>query len=596
MNTYSVKKIILIERGGQSESARCDMLEKSGFSVICEDNPDRAFETAEKDHDIRLLLVDDDSFPDIRLSDKKFPVPFLYIISDEKFGDNPAELPGHHNYISKSSCAPVLISSVKTAIDLAEARELSWRRAGDTATDPDSDITVEDLFNGIPSGIYIYQFKKPDRLYMLTGNAEAGKITGIYADRNAGREFSEIWPFEGEYGIKRRYLDVAINGGCTEFTEEFYTDNRISGTYRVKVFAMRGERLGVAFENITKIKEAEKALRESEAHYHLLADNMADAVWLMDMNLMTIYHTPSSERLRGFTVEEIMQIPPEKQITTDSFDRAIPIFIDEMQRAESDPLYTFTRSIELEFIRKDGTTLWTDCTFSLIRDGEGKPAGMLGAARDITARRDAEQRVNNLLKEKELLLKEIHHRIKNNMQTVASLLLLQADSVTERSAAEALTDASNRVMSMMLIYNRLYRSPDFNEMSTCEYLPALIESIFMSVNYSSGIRISHSIEDFTLKTSLLFPVGIIINELLTNSIKHAFIGRTEGLISISLKRVNGAMEILIIDNGTGFSPQQQIQESQGFGLNLVNILVTQLKGELALDSSSGTRYSIIIPC
>jgi two-component sensor histidine kinase len=251
--------------------------------------------------------------------------------------------------------------------------------------------------------------------------------------------------------------------------------------------------------------------------------------------------------------------------------------------------------MELEYIKKDGTTFWGDSTFTLIRGKNGHPESILGEARDITERKNADDKISRLLKEKELLLKEVHHRIKNNMHTIASLLYLQADSLKDVSAVTALTDAYNRVQSMMLIYEKLYKSSDFREISAQTYLTELIDGITSTINTSTNVEIIKSIEDCPINTALLFPVGIIINELLTNSFKYAFPENRKGRITVSLTKRDNIIAIKFADDGVGIPRSVIDLESKGFGINLVKILAEQLNGKLNISSKNGTEYSITFP-
>jgi len=151
------------------------------------------------------------------------------------------------------------------------------------------------------------------------------------------------------------------------------------------------EMMGV-LHDITERKKSEDALRESEAQYHLLADHMKDQVWLMDLNLKTTYISPSVEKMRGYTLEEIAQLPLDKHLTATSLQSAMEFFSIEMPRAQADPTY-LSRPLELEFYRKDGSTLWVENAFSLIRDQNGKPWYILGVGRDITERKKAEEKL-----------------------------------------------------------------------------------------------------------------------------------------------------------------------------------------------------------
>lgn len=139
-----------------------------------------------------------------------------------------------------------------------------------------------------------------------------------------------------------------------------------------------------------KIKAAE-AVKESEARYRLLADHMSDTVWLMDLNLKTIYASPSVKKFRGYTPDEIKELPLEKHLTTESFERGMAIFQKEMEKIRKNPSYSFIKTLELEFYRKDGSTVWSENKFSLIRDENGKPISILGEGRDITERRHSEE-------------------------------------------------------------------------------------------------------------------------------------------------------------------------------------------------------------
>ncbi|MBM3435107.1 MAG: PAS domain S-box protein, partial [Bacteroidetes bacterium] len=151
-----------------------------------------------------------------------------------------------------------------------------------------------------------------------------------------------------------------------------------------------GEIILTTFHDITVRKQAETALRESEAKYRLLAEHMTDTVWLMDMNLTMLYVSPSVEKLRGFTLKEIQDLPLEKNLAHESVQKGLEVFAEEMQKIVNDPAHSFIRNVELEFWKKDGSTVWLECSFSLIRDENGNPESILGEGKDITERKQAE--------------------------------------------------------------------------------------------------------------------------------------------------------------------------------------------------------------
>lgn len=432
-------------------------------------------------------------------------------------------------------------------------------------------------------------------------NSRFCEIVGFTMDELLKMNYADI-THPDDLKIDNHYIDKVLNDEIDSFTIDKRYIHKDGHTVWVTLYSnvLRDEKRNVksaiaVIDDITSKKHIETALKESESHYHLLADHMSDAVWLMDMNLNTTYCSPSVVKLRGYTAEEIMQFPIDRNVTKESFEKAMAHFRIEMPKVFSDPDYSFVIPMELEYIKKDGTTFWGDSTFTLIRGKNGQPEAILGEARDITERKNAEYKINKLLKEKELLLKEVHHRIKNNMHTIASLLYLQADSLDDASAATALTDAYNRVQSMMLIYEKLYKSSDFREISAETYLTELIDGIASTINTSANIEIKKSIEDCSVNTALLFPVGIIINELMTNSFKYAFPENKKGTVKISLVRSGNTITINFTDDGVGIPGSVVNLESKGFGINLVKILAEQLDGKLEVSSNNGAEFSITFP-
>jgi len=179
------------------------------------------------------------------------------------------------------------------------------------------------------------------------------------------------------------------------------------------------------------------------------------------------------------------------------------------------------------------------------------------------------------------------------MSTISSLLLLQADAVVEPAAISALNDARARVMSMMIIYDKLYRSADFRNIEVRDYLVNLINEIFSTFPGRKNLNIEYEVDDFILDSKVLFPLGIIINELLTNSMKHAFPGGREGVITVSVKiDDDGVIEASVSDNGIGIPEDLDFGRTQSFGLNLIDLLSDQIGGSVIVNRSGGTEFVI----
>ncbi|MCX5814372.1 MAG: PAS domain-containing protein [Proteobacteria bacterium] len=235
------------------------------------------------------------------------------------------------------------------------------------------------------------------------------------------------------------------------------------------------------------------------------------------------------------------------------------------------------------------TKRWYDCRDRAIYWPDGRIVRM-EIATDVTARKLAEDQIKSLLSEKEILLKEVHHRIKNNMNVIVSLLSLHADTLHDPSAIAALEDSGSRVRSMMILYDKLYRSADFREISTKEYLTSLIEEIVNNFPNRGLITIKKQIDDIILDAKTLSPVGIILNELLTNIMKHAFVGRDKGAIGVSLSIKDNHATLIVQDNGIGIPEPNDMATSTGFGMQLVGILTEQLEGNMTIERENGTKF------
>ena len=220
------------------------------------------------------------------------------------------------------------------------------------------------------------------------------------------------------------------------------------------------------------------------------------------------------------------------------------------------------------------------------------PPRLLLCLFDITERTRAEEQVRALLEDKEILLKETHHRVKNNMTLIYSLLSLQAGEQGDPGSRNALEEAAGRMQSMMVLYDRLYRSDNFKELNMRDFLPPLIQEIIQVYHTNLTVRTEINIEDFMLDAKLLSPIGIIINEMITNSMKYAFKDRTAGLISVSVAKNGSEITLTYKDDGNGIPETTSLENSKGFGMQLIGMLVRQIGGTITLSRNGGTKYAV----
>ena len=213
------------------------------------------------------------------------------------------------------------------------------------------------------------------------------------------------------------------------------------------------------------------------------------------------------------------------------------------------------------------------------------------SAVDLSERVRAEERIKRSLQEKEILLKEIHHRVKNNLQVISSLLNLQSEYLSDRRGTEMFMESQHRVKSMALIHEKLYLSEDLARLDFADYVQALATSLFQSYRISPKVDLRVDVEDVSLGIDQAIPCGLIINELVSNSLKHAF-ADGGGELRIDLRQREQAVSLEISDDGVGLPSDVDVQDSKSLGLKLVNILVGQLKGSMQVHRESGTQFKI----
>lgn len=251
-------------------------------------------------------------------------------------------------------------------------------------------------------------------------------------------------------------------------------------------------------------------------------------------------------------------------------------------------------NFEIETLDKNHNKIYLEIFLNPIFEGE-RVAEVSGIAHNVTEKKHVQQRMEQSLKEKEVLLKEVHHRVKNNMQVISSILNLQSSYVSDEYALMLLKESQNRIKTMAYIHESLYQNKSFTSVNFSEYLNTLVNNIVQSYSFSKEkISLNLDIEKIALTLDLSIPVGLIVNELVTNAIKHGFPEARTGVININLKSENNFVLLELEDNGKGFAPDVDFENSHSLGLQLVNTLIEQIEGKLDFRSGKDTGTRIVI--
>jgi len=456
----------------------------------------------------------------------------------------------------------------------------------------------ENLVEGINEGIWVTD--KQDHLYFMNRGME--EISGITSQEMENRDLLEDL-FHTTEGLKEYYLEAKETLKPVHYDSIKSTSHRGHPTYQsgwiipqVKEGKFNGAICTVIDE--TPRKEAENALKKSEAFYRTIFENTGTATIIIGQDNTIIMANKRCESLVGYKVAEI-----EHQLKWTNF-----VHPDDREKMKT---YHHMRisgkeapsEYEFRLVNKNGDEREVLLFTSLIPNTKNSVVSLL----DITERNKAENLIKKSLKDKELLLREIHHRVKNNMQIISSLLNLQRNYVEDEETHNILHESQGRVKSMALIHEKLYQTPDLAKINIKNYLESLTMNLFHSYRTNPNIKLNLDVGDIYFNIDTAIPLGLIINELVSNCLKYAFKDQDDGEIFISLHKVdtdelgevneeNGAEESYLLkvgDDGVGLPEDLHIEHTPTLGLQLVNTLVSQVDGNLKITRNNGTCFQIL---
>jgi PAS domain S-box-containing protein len=411
----------------------------------------------------------------------------------------------------------------------------------------------------------------------------------------------------------------------------------VAGNDEVSQFA------GTINQTLDALEVSRGQLEESEGKYRSLVESINDMVWETDDQLRFTYMSPRVRIIMGYEPGDIAGKSPFELAPKGEKARLVPVIAGMIERQGTFSL------VEMKIVRKDGILADLEISGTPITGPTGKITGYRGIVRDISERKRADAALKNAydelelrvhlrtaelkeandslesnvqqrtaelasavkalqaevaerkrverqmlssLQEKEVLLKEIHHRVKNNLQIISSLLSLQSEKISGQDPVRTFRESQDRIRSMALIHEKLYQARDISRVDFAEYARSLTAYLSRSYVSGPGIEIVIDIEDVSLDIDLAIPCGLIINELVSNSLKYAFPDGRHGEIRIGLSRAGNGYTLVVADNGAGLPPGLDFRDTPSLGLQLVNTLVGQLEGTIELLRGTGTAFRI----
>ncbi len=337
--------------------------------------------------------------------------------------------------------------------------------------------------------------------------------------------------------------------------------------------------------NQTDAKNLEKIFLNSKKGWELTFNAIPDLITILDRNNRVIRVNKSmADRLNRSPQECIGLLCYEVVHNTDKPPKHCPYVL------------LLTDGIEhSQEIYEENLGGYFIITASPIKDDDGNVLGSIHIAHDITERKKMEEKLRKTIEEKDTLMKEVHHRVKNNLMIISSLLSLQSRYIKDEDARNIFKDSQNRAKAMALIHEKLYQSNDLKNINFTEYVKNLSNDLYNTyVLDKKNIRLKLDVENVSLDVETSIPLGLILNELLTNALKHAFPDDRKGEILVELgSEDNGKFRLVVKDNGIGFPEDLDYKNTSSLGMQLVISLTNQIEGELYLSRNNGTTFTVI---
>ncbi len=597
MKKEDEKSILLVEKQASTETAEAKILKQYGYDLIIAYDGDEAVKitTEHPRVDLILMNIDLDKKNDgietaqIILQQRKIPIIFISDHTENEIIEKINKIDSY-GCVSKNSTDVTLISTIKIALKLFTEQQrllLSEKKLRE------KEKTLNLAVKGAQLGLWDQDFIT-GKVYRNDQWATMLGYDSVDVEDNLDFWKSLIHPDE---------LDLIINEAKKHeqgLTEYYRVQHRLrckDGNYKwILNWGKISERdkygnpvraLGIHIDINDRII-AEERLKFNEENYRRFFEEDLSGVFLSTPQGKIIKCNQAYVRMMEYdSIDEMLNTNPVNHYTNPQTR------IDFLNLLRKEKKLT---NYEVEVITKKGNKIYTLENIIGLFDDKNNLVEFWGYVNDITDRKKAEQLLKNAAAEKEALHRELLHRVKNSFNLIKSLVFIEREKSNNQVVAKILEDLELRIGTLAQMYSLLNATGLSQQIELGEYLNQITHSLSLSyLEGAEGIVIKSSFDKINISPRTASSVGLIANEILTNSIKYAFPDNKQGIISISLKNINGYAELIIFDNGSGVPKNFDLAKPTGMGLQLVNLLTQQIDGQLLFDGENGTKFTLTFP-
>ncbi|MBN1619846.1 PAS domain S-box protein [candidate division WOR-3 bacterium] len=453
------------------------------------------------------------------------------------------------------------------------------------------------MINNIGEGIGVVNGQEK----FIFSNPAADRIFGVYPQSLIGRNLKSFLSTDQIQFV----LDETQNRKSLKKTSYILEISRPDGekrTLNVTATPETGSEgeyissIGI-FSDITEKIKGEMNLKEEQEKFKHLITGSRDIVYMIDTEGKIVFIGPQTKSY-NIDPDEVVGKNLIEFVHPDDKERVMKEFEQVVKSGKSFPS-------EVRLVDKEGIVHWFEDYGNPTFDQKGDVTGQIGMLRDITERKKINNALNNALKEKEILLHEIHHRVRNNLEVISSLLQLQASSAGDERLSILLKETQSRVLSIGHVHGLLFHSQSYTSIEFSDFLEILTTENYMTFRkIINQLEIKKDLSKLTLSIDKAIPAGLIVNEIMINCLRHAFSGINNGILFISLKQVartgaNGIKkdfaQIILKDNGVGIPEGTDITNAKTLGMTIVKLLIKQLNGEISVKRDEGTEITVQFP-